>query len=120
MKLVFWFFLLALSIESANADDFFDCRALTNLRGEVAAKLYVSSDRKVSFVYMAGEKFSSNYMLDGVDRRWDFGPTGNEYRMAIVLFPSGSANFYDFNDLDVGQKTKPRMIMSCERSANQK
>ena len=54
------------------------------------------------------------YKRKGFNHRWDWGPNGYEY--AFVIKTDGRGLFYDFSDVEGGEKSNANDIYKCHRS----
>jgi len=45
----------------------------------------------------------TSYKREGIVRRWDWGPNGNDF--AFVIKPNGAGYFYDFTKLSLFKRT---------------
>jgi len=57
---------------------------------------------------------STNYQRKGINRRWDWGPSGAEY--AFVLKPDGTGLFYDFSLAVEGESIKANEVYECREA----
>jgi hypothetical protein len=63
-----------------------------------------------------GEPQSATYYLEGLNRRWDFGPlVGKSRRFSLIIEPDGSGYYVDFVN---GEPTKPSQVYRCKLSVN--
>ena len=56
---------------------------------------------------VAGVKHTTEYYVQGFNRRWDF---GDENQYSFLIKPNGDGHYYVFKDNEV---TKPTMFMKC-------
>ena len=49
--------------------------------------------------------------LDGLQRRWVFGPEGNHQ---VIIGIDGTVGYYDFTDVKAGEQVEPNTILFCQ------
>lgn len=55
----------------------------------------------------------ANYHRQGLDRRWDWGPKGDEF--AFIIKPDGTGLYYDFSSVPSGRATKANAVYKCSQ-----
>ena len=73
----------------------------------------VEGGRIYGAVKFAGTFYESLFEIEGADRRWDF---GEDMEYSFVITPEGSAAYYDFRNVEAGEKVPPKLIYSCRQS----
>ena len=62
-------------------------------------------------VYVSSVRWPASHSVQGIKRRWDFGP-GSVY--AITLNPDGRAAYFDFTGRE-GERINPEQIYQCQK-----
>lgn len=72
----------------------------------------ISEGRKFGEIAVAGTSHVAEFMVSGFNRRWDFGSIKNGVlQYAFIIWPSGSAGYYDFTLESSG---KPEQVFFCK------
>ena len=70
-------------------------------------------DHVYGTVRLAGIFYDALFEIDASERRWDF---GEDMEYSFVIRPDGRAAYYDFRNVEAGEKAAPKQIYSCRRS----
>lgn len=73
----------------------------------------VESEHIYGAIRFKGTFYDSLFEIDGVDRRWDF---GEDMEYSFVITPEGKAAYYDFHNVEEGEKVAPKQIYICKQS----
>ena len=57
---------------------------------------------------------NSQFKVEGLNRRWDWGMDDSGYRYSIVVSPDGTANYYDFRNADSGVIVGSQQSFKCK------
>ncbi len=66
-------------------------------------------------VSVAGVDYSTDFRVEGLDRRWNFGEYEDGWPYALLIKPNGSGLYFDFSSSDDGT-AKPSQFFECEQS----
>lgn len=56
----------------------------------------------------------TKYRREGINQRWDWGPTGVDY--AFIIKPDGTGFYYDFSSTLEGVPVKAKDVYECNKS----
>ena len=66
-------------------------------------------------VSVAGVDYSTDFRVEGLDRRWNFGEYEDGWPYALLIKPNGSGLYFDFSSSDDGT-AKPSQFFECEQT----
>lgn len=53
------------------------------------------------------------YRREGIDHRWSWGPSGNDY--SFIINPHGGGLYYNFSNVPKGESTMANDLYTCKR-----
>ena len=72
--------------------------------------------RLINFEYgeieVSGSTVDASFIIEGINRRWDFGTSGDGFKFAFVIQPNKSAAYYDFT---AKKRVSPSQLFTCEQ-----
>ncbi len=85
--------------------------------------LYLSQMTDMGRIKFAGETFVTDFLLQGLDRRWNWGQDSRRnYDYSIILRSNNRAGYYDFSvdksfpqKLLDGDRVSPRQMFECKK-----
>ncbi len=80
---------------------------------DILVQAQVIKDRTEGEIHVAGIIHSTEFQINGFNRRWDFGLSDEgAYKFAFVIKPNGNASYYDFS---LKSQSGPSMILHCRQ-----
>lgn len=105
---------LILLVGAANAETF-RCQSGTYWSDtkKVIVTATINEDGITGTIKVAGVTHKAAYRVAGLNRRWNFEPSGNTYLYAFVIRPDGTAYYLDFSTADENGYAEATQYFYC-------
>ena len=97
--------------------DAYLCYAITDYNKETLISSLITSldNPDEGFVTLSDNiLYSAYHQYKGLERRWDFDCDENGCDYAIVLKPTGTANYFDFSESVRGESVDASYVLDCQ------
>lgn len=106
------FTMLCLSAGSAFGSETWNCTQ-SEYTEDVLLTATIHDSKTTGQIEVAGTTHTARYLVEGFDRRWDFGLNDGSYTYAFVISPDGDGLYYDFSKTISGEPTSAKGIYHC-------
>ena len=98
--------------ERAYPIEVWECRGLGESWDQVLVRAAVEEGRETGTSEVAGVKYTTHFLMDGFDRRWDFGSSDDTHVYAFIIAPDGSGRYYNFRGKS---EARPSDVVNCRQ-----